>query len=190
MELTTLRSATAIQHRKVEQDLDLLRPSFKRDHYVALLKRFYAFHLPWELKVAAALETELPDFFKPRRKLQNLEADLRYFGSATEDLSRIAKCNNLPPLNSVGSALGSVYVIEGSSLGGRILTRHFNEQLGIGPDAGCCYFSGYGDRTGPMWSAFGELMARRPPTENDELLASAVSTFEFMGHWLGCENNG
>ena len=39
-------------------------------------------------------------------------------------------------------------------------------------------------------AAFGELMARRPPTENDEIIASAVSTFKFMGHWLGCENNG
>jgi heme oxygenase len=189
MEMTILRDATAIQHRKVEKDLDLLSPSFTREHYVALLKRFYGFHLPWELKVTAALETELPDFFEPRKKLQNLEADLRYFGSATEDLSSIVLCNNLPPLNSIGSVLGSVYVIEGSSLGGRILTRHFNEQLGIRPDAGCRYFSGYGDGTGQMWSAFGQLMARRPPTENDEILTAAVSTFEFMGGWLGRKGN-
>jgi heme oxygenase len=189
MELTTLRSATAIQHRNVERDLDLLRPSFGRDHYVALLKQFYGFHLPWEVKVAAALERELPDFFKPRKKLQNLEADLRYFGSVTDDLSSIASCNNLPALNSIGSVLGSVYVIEGSTLGGIVLTHHFGEQLGIRPDAGCQYFSGYGDRTGQMWSAFGELMARRPPAENDEMLTAAVSTFDLLGNWLGRKGN-
>jgi heme oxygenase len=190
MELTTLRNATTTQHRKVEKDLDLLSSSFTRDHYVALLRRFYGFHLPWEVKVETALETELPDFFTPRKKLQNLEADLRYFGTVNKDLSSIVTCNNLPPLNSIGSVLGSVYVIEGSTLGGRVLTRHFGEQLGVRPDAGCRYLSGYGDRTGPMWSAFGELMARRPPTENDEILTSAVSTFEFMRDWLGCKGNG
>ena len=58
VELTTLRSATAIQHRDIEKDLDLLRPSFTRNQYIGLLKRFYGFHLPWELKVSAALETE------------------------------------------------------------------------------------------------------------------------------------
>jgi heme oxygenase len=189
VELTTLRSATAIQHRNVEKNLDLLRSSFTRDQYVALLKRFYGFHLPWELAVEASLETELPDFFKPRKKLQNLEADLHYFGSATDDLAGIVSCNNLPVLDSIGSVLGSVYVIEGSSLGGRILTRHFAEHLGICPDAGCRYFAGYGDRTGEMWSAFGELMARRSPAENEEIVTAAVSTFELLGDWLVCTSN-
>ena len=190
MQLTTLRSATALQHQKLEKELDLLRPSFTRDHYATLLKRFYGFHLPWESKVAAALETELPHFFNARKKLRNLEADLRYLGSATEDLSDIAICDDLPPLHNIGSVLGSVYVIEGSSLGGRILTRHFSEQLGIRPDAGCRYFSGYGDCTGQMWSAFAELMALRPQRENDEMVAAADSTFALMGDWLGCKGNG
>lgn len=188
MELTRLRNATAVQHRKVEKDLDLLRASFTHDHYIALLKRFYGFHLSWESEVEAALETELTDFFGPRRKLHHLEADLRFLGSETEDLLSIPSCKNLPPLKSIGSVLGSVYVIEGASLGGRILTRHFGEQLGIRPDAGCRFFSGYGERTGQMWSAFGELMARRPPAEDDEMLTAAVSTFELLGDWLGDES--
>ena len=65
-----------------------------------------------------------------------------------------------------------------------MLTRHFSEQLGIGPDAGCRYFSGYGDRTVQMWSAFEKLMAQRPPTENDEMLTAALSTFR-LGQWVG-----
>jgi heme oxygenase len=190
VELTTLRETTAMQHRNVEKSLDLLRLSFTLDDYVALLKRFYGFHLPWESKVEGALERELPDFFRHRKKLQNLEADLRYFGCDTEDLSSLVSCHNLPPLHSIGLVLGSVYVIEGSSLGGRILARHFSEHLGIRSDGGCRYFSGYGERTGPMWSAFGELMARRPPEENNEMLTAAVATFELLGDWLGRGDNG
>ena len=128
VELTTLRSATAIQHRDIEKDLDLLRPSFTRNQYIGLLKRFYGFHLPWELKVSAALETEF-------------------------------------------------------------LTRHFNQQLAIRPDAGGRYFAGYGNRTGQTSSAFPELMARRPPAENKQMLTAAISTFELMGDGLGGRGN-
>jgi heme oxygenase len=173
----------------VEKDLDLLRASFTRDDYIVLLKRFYGFHRSWESEVEAAFETELSDFFRPRKKLHHLEADLRFLGSETEDLLRIPSCKNLPPLKSIGSVLGSVYVIEGSSLGGRILTRHFGEQLGIRPDAGCRFFAGYGERTGQMWSAFGELVAGRPAAENNEMLTAAVSTFELLGDWLVQESN-
>ena len=59
--------------------LDLLRPSFTLTEYVALLQRFYGFHRCWEPEVATLLEDELPQFFAPRRKLPNLEADLFHF---------------------------------------------------------------------------------------------------------------
>src|ERR1017187_7980985 len=126
MELTRLRNATETLHRKIERDMNLLRPSFTLDQYVSLLRRFYGFHQPWESEVDALLEVVLPSFFAPRRKLENIESDLRFLGSASEDLLHIPLCVKLPPLNRVGSALGSLYVIEGSSLGGRILARHFS----------------------------------------------------------------
>jgi heme oxygenase (biliverdin-IX-beta and delta-forming) len=184
MELTCLRRATDIQHRNLERNLDLLRSSFTREHYVAMLRRFYGFHHAWEPEVAARLDSELPDFFAPRRKLHNLEADLRCLGSDIEDILRIPSCTTLPPLQSTGSVLGSLYVIEGSMLGGRILTRHFGDHLGMLPDAGCTYFAGYGERTGQMWSAFGELITSRPDAENDDMLHAAVTTFERLGQWL------
>lgn len=53
LELTRLRKATESQH---------------------------GFHQPWEAKVEARLESELPGFFAPRRKLHNIESDLRYLG--------------------------------------------------------------------------------------------------------------
>lgn len=78
---------------------------------------------------------------------------------------------------SVGLALGSLYVIEGSSVGGRILARHFGERLGMRPDTGCRFFAGYGERTSQMWSAFGELMVSRPVAEDGDMMVAAVSTF-------------
>ena len=190
MELTYLKKATEIKHRKLEKDLDLLRLSFTAEHYVAVLRRFYGFHKSWEPEVNAGLESQLPGFFAPRRKLPNIESDLRYLTSDTEDLLRIPSCTKLPPLKSIGSVLGSLYVIEGSTLGGRILTRHFGDHLGMRPEAGCRFFSGYGERTPQMWLAFGELLSGRPPAENQDMLKSAVLTFELLGEWLCKEGHG
>ena len=184
MELLYLKNATAAKHRKVEQDLNLLDPSFTRIQYTALLKGFYGFHRPWESAVEAVLDTGLPGFFAPRKKLPYLEADLRYLGFASEALTAIPECPHLPALAGMAAALGSLYVVEGSSLGGRILRQHFSRHLHLPLDAGCRYFSGYGDQTGPMWSAFGELLATRPATENEAMLESACSTFDLLGDWL------
>lgn len=185
MELKSLRNATETHHQKVEAELDLLRSSLTLAEYITLLERFYGFHRIWEPQVAALLESHLPDFFASRRKLHHIEADLRHFGCGTEGLLGIASCQRLPPLTSIGAALGSLYVVEGSTLGGRVLARHFGEHLGIGPESGCRYFSGYAERTGHMWRAFGELMASRSPSEDEETLTAAVATFECLREWLG-----
>ncbi len=100
----------------MERRLDLLRPSFTLDQYVSLRRRFYGFHRPWESEADSLLEEVLPGFFAPRRKLENIESDLRYLGSESQDLLHIALCGKLPALKGIGSALGSLYVIEGSSL--------------------------------------------------------------------------
>jgi heme oxygenase len=70
---------------------------------------------------------------------------------------------------------------------GRILARHFGGHLGVTPDAGCRFFSEYGERTGEMWSAFAKLMAGRPSAEDEEMLESSVATFELLGEWLESE---
>ena len=88
-------------------------------------------------------------------------------------------------LPSFGEALGAMYVVEGSTLGGRTIVPHVRRALGSAvPTA---YFSSYGDRTMPMWSSFrrrfGELVAT-----SDDLLAAArgaVRTFDLFTAEVG-----
>jgi heme oxygenase len=184
MTVDHLRETTHSHHRALERELDLLRPSFTRGDYVALLRAFHGFYAPWEEAIEARIEPALPGFFGPRRKRDALEADLCSLGHDAERLCAIARCRRLPPLRTVGEALGSMYVIEGSTLGGRILAPHFCERLGLRPDAGCRFFTAYGGRAGAMWRAFGEVVAARPEEERGFMAAAAVSTFEALGAWL------
>jgi heme oxygenase len=49
-----------------------------------------------------------------------------------------------------------LYVLEGSTLGGQILTRQIHDQLGFTPEYGCQFFSRYGPRVYEMWKTFGQ----------------------------------
>ncbi len=77
-----------------------------------------------------------------------------------------------------------MYVVEGSTLGGQVLSRHFADRLGVSPDRGGGFFHGYGEATGRMWMAFAGLAASRPESETGPAIDAAIATFEALGDWL------
>ena len=78
-----------------------------------------------------------------------------------------------------------MYVLEGSTLGGQFLTRHFATALSLTPDTGCAFFSGYGPATGPRWAAFVKLLdALDAPENRAETLDAALETFERLEAWM------
>ena len=107
---------------------------------------------------------------------------LRYFTAVAEDLSFTKAARRLkmaqPPLSRQIRSLET-------EIGVQLFERRSGKVLLT--DAGCRFFSGYGGRTGQMWSAFAELMASRPSAENEDMLEASVATFELLGDWLESE---
>ena len=77
----------------------------------------------------AALLQDRP-FLNPRRRLHLLEADLAVLGSSARAVDALQACP-VPLLHDAAEALGSLYVIEGSTLGGRIIQRNVERCLGF-----------------------------------------------------------
>lgn len=181
--LRRLRLATSDHHARIEQELDLLNPTFDLSDYTALLRRFYGIYSVWEPRSAAVLDPVLPGFFTPRRKTPLLEFDLSRLGS----WSTPQRCTELEGrVASLAHILGEMYVLEGSTLGGRILSRHFGERFGIGPGSGCSFFSAYGEQTGAMWKAFGETVERFAAAggHEEKMVAGACDMFDSVRRWL------
>ena len=89
------------------------------------------------------------------------------------------------PDYSVSAALfGGLYVLEGSSLGGQVITAHL-QKMGI-PAEARNYFSGYGANTGKMWKQFqAELGAQvQTPYEITECVRAARETFSSLHQWM------
>lgn len=186
--MQTLKKETWPYHERLERQLDLLNPTFSTTDYAQLLLALLGYYRPVESRLEnfSELRDWLPDLAQ-RVKTQWLEKDLSVMGVPAGVISRMPVCQDLPSLTGVPSALGCLYVLEGATLGGRIVGGHMDQLLGIGPTNGGAFFRGYGDETGAMWRVFGERMVAAVDTLGPietAIVASARVTFESLGRWV------
>ena len=181
--LQRLKTETALAHGRIEQALDLKARTNSRSAYRDLLARLYGFHAAWEPRADAALAD--PGFFRKRRKVALLIADLHALGMADSDVRQLALCVPTVAMRTPADAFGSMYVVEGSTLGGTLIARYVERRLGLGSNNGCSYFRSYGEQVGPMWKAFGStLLARCSPQDERAVVTAAHRTFEILYGWL------
>jgi heme oxygenase len=152
--MAQLKLKTREHHAAIERVVPLLDAGFDRARYAAYLAVMYRFHREIEQALGAltGFRQALPDFDE-RRKQSLLARDLHAVGAAMP--SDHAPKTMLPPLDDVGQGLGAMYVLEGSTLGGRILSRHLGRTLEITPDDGGAYLASYGEELAIMWRRFG-----------------------------------
>jgi len=138
---------------------------------IAKFRSFYAAYepsLPYEDLKAAGFD------YDERRKLPSLDADAKALG-----IEEGAVFTDLPDVSSLPKAFGSIYVIEGSTLGGQVISRHLKEHLGLTPENGGAFFASYGPKVGPMWKQFGEAVTAfaGDGTHDEEIVEAATETF-------------
>ncbi|QRM29796.1 biliverdin-producing heme oxygenase [Microvirga sp. VF16] len=183
--LERLKIETRAAHDRIEAAIDLDRRISSRDAYRDLLIRFYGFHEAWE---SEALEAA-PDrtFFQSRCKAQLLARDIEALGLTSDEIIQLPQGRPLMPLRAPEAVLGSMYVVEGSTLGGAIIAREVERKLGLNAETGCAYFRSYGRDIAAMWKSFGAVLLEASSPETDDLIvASAQQTFDVMHDWL-CE---
>ena len=192
--LTRLRFETRSEHDAVERVLDLMG-ALSNTSYRQRLVQFYGFYSPLE----AALQTrcaeqgdsrslkasQLPMLLPRLHKSLLLRQDLNHLGVITIDL---ALCRALPQIQTPAEVLGCLYVLEGATLGGRMITQHVQATLGITPTTGGSFFDGYAGHTARMWNAMRQTLLSGAVDAQAEnaMVASAVATFTCLRDW--CES--
>lgn len=178
--LPALRAATRMQHDRIEQVLAFDAP-MPLARYAAVLLGFQRFLGAWERELRDALPARLRGWLESRSRLGWLAQDLAFLDVAQPRAS--APLLQCLPVSSVAAAFGSMYVIEGSALGGQVIVPRLQRDLGLAPERGASYFHGFGERTGGMWREF-RLMAEaeigRDPVCRREACRAAEQTFEAL----------
>lgn len=200
--LQRLKLATSACHTVLEDQLPLMNADLSREEYRQFVGRFFGFYAPLEsLLMASNHWQQLAFDYAPRQKTPRLAQDLLALGTSPEALASTPRCADLPACTSPEQLLGCLYVIEGATLGGRSITRHLQNQLGLTPESGGAFFDGYGAQTGAYWKAFCTMLSenadRQMGDSTDDsadhscvesrhaaIVAGANQTFETLTHWL------
>jgi heme oxygenase len=184
--IKNLRQQTAASHQHLEDNKlskALLSPSLALSDYQAYLSALYAVTIACEDQVFPAVSHIVPDL-QDRYKSGKIIEDLSFTGLSDVQIDALPVCQF--EFSSPAEALGIMYVIEGSTLGGRILYKHVHETLGLSFEKGAAYFWGYGAQTGILWKSFISAFSQFAVENNNstEMIESAIKTFVMIDHWL------
>lgn len=178
-----LREATGAAHAELEAALGIFRRVSDRQAFVGMLERFLGFHLVWERAIRQ--HAALRSFHEPRSRLPHLRRDLAALGRTSAEQAALPRCAAAAALaDSAAAAVGSIYVLEGSTFGGQVISRAL-AGADWAPRGGLTYFNPYSARTGAMWRAFESWAeARVAGPERPAAVAGANRTFALLQGWL------
>lgn len=134
----------ALHHHPLLQRL--FQPDLSKQDYIKILSGFYQVYQPIETTLDEYLEPHALAFnYQQRRKCPSLLDDLHTLNA------RIPETEIRFDLQQTGQIIGVLYVLEGSSLGGQVITRALQQQH---PELPVAFFNGYGSLTGGYWQTF------------------------------------
>jgi heme oxygenase len=100
-------------------------------------------------------------------------------------VTTLALCTDLPAVENNLQALGVMYVMEGATLGGQMLSRVVQGKLLIGTDSGGAFLDVYGSAADRMWKDVLALLSHVvEPSQRAQVIHSARLTFSSFERWL------
>lgn len=163
--LQQLRQETGPMHRQLEQNplsASLMRDDVSLTDYANYLARMYPVVKYCEETIFPLVE-ELMNVDE-RRKLSHMEKDLEALGVSpvTETFAPDYAVDNM------SAALGVMYVIEGSTLGGKVILKHLAGRHPISENNYGRFMYGYGEETGKRWKDFLQVFTAYIAEHNSE----------------------
>jgi heme oxygenase len=184
--IASIRRATRERHASLEGVLQLVSALSHR-RYLEALRGFELFHSEWEPRIDAALPEGLRHWFESRSRLSLLRQDLAQLDNGCGMQGRVTSaCRNAVAeidLTSAASTFGSLYVLEGSALGGQVIAGAARATLGLDRNNGAAYFNGLDRHTAARWGSFKGLFEEQVGTEplpRQQACSAACQTFDAL----------
>jgi len=162
-----LRQATADNHRSVEDAAGDTATEVGYRHYIAGL---FAFRAPVEAALRACAWPQALGPWRPLLISEPLMLDLADLEQARPEIDPAPRVSN-----NISDLLGLLYVLEGSSLGARVIFRQVRE-LGYHDNFGARHLSAQTGAT-QNWKAFLTLLKHAPGFDLDRAVRAANATF-------------
>jgi len=190
MILEDIKAQTLENHIKLEKSALLSLFSTQQidlQCYRLILTLFYGYFHPLEQKLdaIAGIPLYLTDY-DTRRKSSLLLSDIQALSKRSIADAALPLCPDLPPVSDEPQAFGCLYVMEGSTLGGKYIARQLRDQLGLTASSGAAFFNGYGEETGLRWKNFQHALRTfsEQSGQQEAIIQSANQTFEKLYCWI------
>jgi heme oxygenase len=185
-----LRQATWERHQQIEKCAPLRRV-FAKDYqlveYAQLLERFYGFYQVVEplLETVLAAPSEAP--FRRPAKCPLLVADVEGLGHPKLGPDTVPMCFYPPQIETPTDAIGVAYVLEGSTMGGGVISRYLAGHFGDAVGQSLGFYSSYGEAALANWMAFKEHLNQRFSHDEKGIVAvirAVDATYLSLTDWL------
>lgn len=174
---------TEQSHRALEKlVVEKIRSISTSEDYADLLSLFFSYFGGLEMLIDKYVTTRnFPDL-NERRKTALISLDLERLG---EQVPMMLDPKFLPVIKNHYQALGAMYVIEGSSLGGKHIVKMIHNKLPDNTNA-FLFFTGYGDKTAEMWDRFKNGLNDRTGNQHEinDIISGARDTFLKFTEWI------
>lgn len=175
--LDNLRNRTADSHTGLEElpiSKIIVDPKITNEDYITYLNLMHDVVKNLEDDIYPMLAPVIDDL-EHRKKAGALLNDIHFAKGEIKPYQAPFNTDNI----SIPFAMGILYVVEGSTLGGRFILKNIQESLGFDEENGASYFSGYGNKTGSSWKKFlNTLTDFESETHSaDEIIAGADYAF-------------
>jgi len=174
-----LKKNTAQYHDAAEKLFNsnkIFSKTFTLQDYKKMIHSNYLMLLHSEDKIFSSLSHQFSEKLKlqERKKLPLIEKDLLSLSLPKQNSSFDLEFQN------EHEALGALYVIEGSTLGGNVIAKQLSKTEGFN-NVTFNFFGCYQENTGLMWKNFKEVIDSEIEEENyDEVLSGAKKLYQFL----------
>lgn len=184
-----MRAATRSEHERTERAVEerFFDGGMDRHRYRRYLEALLGFYRPMEARLAPLVRRHL-DELDPPDWTARIERDLGALGRTQSELAELQSLPeaDLPAVGGPHRLLGSLYVLEGAELGGRVIWKRIRGELDPGALEANAFLATDADRTRRHWQHFRAAFDRRVDTGEafDEALSAARSTFRVYRGWM------
>ncbi|SUJ10375.1 Heme oxygenase [Sphingobacterium spiritivorum] len=172
-----IKEATKQGHQELEKTVVYKLKAIENNaDYADLLKHFYVFFSGIEQQIDHLLPESLKPYYAVRRNASHIAQDIEALGGSLTELPSVV----LPPLHNATQAIGALYVLEGSIMGGPYIVKML-QQRGI--ETGFNFFNGYGEQSHQNWAKFTGIINTEVTELSaiEEAITAAQQTFSSFG---------
>lgn len=180
-----LKEHTQPAHLELEKKIIArIRSMRSEDDYLNFLRLFYGYFNQIEQPISKKIDLNLLPDYSERRKSSYILTDIASLNGDTEN---IPQSDDIPNITNHSEAMGALYVIEGSTLGGMVIKKMIAERLGLDMEKSLNFFDGYGAETFRMWEIFKMALnneAIAGESNQQDILRAANEAFVKFKLWI------